>query len=171
MTEPRYTMEDFDNTRFAAIKRSDGKFNSFFKCNTEDSKWSNYNGHVISISKLIKLGAFPVFPEPYSPEALKFAWEHAPEPTQEQINKGVGSLCGVSMTLNSEGSIRVKNDSVYGYFTPGERFLHIFEPKTREQEMMELLREELPEFSGEAIKKVVAAVDGVGDDLIDILER
>lgn len=161
--------EDFENTRFAAIKRSDGKFNSFFKCNTEDGQWLNYNGDAISISKLIEYGAFPVFAEPYSPEAFRFAWGHADIPSLEEVESTDGAFLGVSMTLNNDGSFTVESGGDLEYFTPRDRFLYRFPTRSRSQRIYELLSEEAPHLESSKLSQLAQAVVEFDDEILDIL--
>lgn len=169
MNEPRYTAEDFDNTRFAAIKNEDGTYQYFLKA--FHPFWTSGKGSEYSLDRLIKQGTFPVFVEPYSPEALKFAWEHASEPTQEEIDRAGGEIRGVSMFVDNSSNIKINADANYSYFRPDDRFLWWAPANTKAQEIQELLADEIGDFDREDIKRVSEAIAELGTDIIDILDK
>ena len=169
MNKPRYTAEDFDNTHFAAIKNEDGTHQYFLKA--FHPFWTSGKGSQYSLHELIKRGAFPVFVEPYSPEALKFAWEHASEPTQEEIDRAGGEIRGVSMFVDNGSNIKINADANYSYFRPDDRFLWRAPTNTKAQEIQELLADEIGDFDREDIKRVSEAIAELGTDIIDILDK
>lgn len=169
MTEPRYTVEDFENTSFAAIKNEDGSYQHFLRL--FHPFWKSVGGSDYSLNRLIEWGAFPVFADPYSPEALRFAWEHASGPTQEEIYRAGGEIRGVSMFVDNGGNIKINADANYAYFRPDDRFLWWAPANTKAQEIQELLADEIGDFDREDIKRVSEAIAELGTDIIDILDK
>lgn len=170
MNKPRYTPEDFENTRFAAIKTKDGRYSHFLKTDVNDL-WLLGSGGSVTLDYLIERGAFPVFPEPYSPEALKFAWDHAAGTEGDPEFVDVGQFEGTSSYLSYNGTISVTSVPGAVFLGPTERILYQ-KPvrKTSAEKIAELLEKEAVELSEKAIENVSAAIADLGDDLIDILE-
>ena len=122
--------------------------------------------------ELIERGAFPVFPEPYTPEALKFAWEHAEEAESDSGPMGKGGFEGTSILRSYNGSICVTSVPGATDLTPTERILYQ-KPvrKTPAEKIADLLDKDTLGLSKRSIENVSAAIADLGDDLIDILER
>lgn len=170
MTKPRYTVEDFENTSFAAIKNEDGSYQHFLR--SFHPFWKSVGGSDYSLNRLIEWGAFPVSPEPYSPEALKFAWERAEgtEGNPEFVHEG--KFEGTSMYMDCNGSISVTSTPRPIHLGSNRRVLHQ-KPvrKTPAEKIAELLEKEALELSEKSIENVSAAIADLADDLIDIFER
>lgn len=170
MTEPRYTPEDFVTTHFAAIRNEDGTYQYFLKAFYPF--WTSGEGSSYSLTRLIERGAFPVFPEPYSLEALQFAWEHAegtegnPEFVREVPFKGTAAY------KSNSGGIIVTSAPRGTYLGPTERILHQ-KPvrKTPAEKIAELLEKEVPGLPEDSIENVSAAIADRADDLINIFEE
>lgn len=170
MNKPRFTPDDFENTSFAAIKTKDGRYSHFLKTDVNDL-WLLGSGGRVSLDYLIDRGAFPVFADPYSPEALRFAWEHASGPTQEEIDRAGGEIRGVSMFVDNGSNIKINADANYSHFRPDDRFLWWAPANTKAQEIQELLADEIGDFDREDIKRVSEAIAELGTDIIDILDK
>ena len=170
MTEPRYTVEDFENTSFAAIKNEDGSYQHFLR--SFHPFWKSVGGSDYSLNRLIEWGAFPVFAEPYSQEALEFAWEHAEgtEGNPEFVHEG--KFKGTSVYMRKDGAISVLNVPQASYIDRERRILYQ-EPvvKTPAEKIAELLEKDVPGLSEKSIENVSAAIADRADDLIDIFER
>ena len=173
MNEPRYTPKDFENTRFAALKNKDGTIDYFLKTHLGyfvRNPVMSRDAH--SIYEMIGVGAFPVFPEPYSPEALQFAWEHAEgtEGNPEFVHEG--KFEGTSMYMDCNGSISVTSTPRLIHLGSNRRVLHQ-KPvrKTPAEKIAELLEKEVPGLPEDSIENVSAAIADRADDLIKIFEE
>lgn len=167
----RYIPEDFRQSRFAAVKNSDGTVSYFFRPRSSESgSWFSEYMTIHTTKDLIADGAFPVFAEPYSPEAFRFAWDRAYIPTLEEVESTDGDFRGVAMTLEDDGSFTVKSDVSLEYFTPRERFLCMPSVVTRSGEIRKLLEERVPHLMSPEIDQLAQAIVDLEYEIMDILE-
>ena len=150
MTEYTYTAEDFAAAEFAIDPREDHplarRWVRFYA--DDDFPWKNGHGVWRTSEDMAEHRCVPVHAQPYSPEALRRAWEHGEKPGQdEKTTEGTVSIAAydehLRLYVNADG------DGLASY----ERI--IYRPPVPERDpvddLAQALEDALPEEAGSSV--------------------
>ena len=145
-----YTAEDFEHAEFAIDPSEDHplarRWVRFYA--DDDLPWKNGHGVWRTSADMAAERCIPVYAEPYSPEALRRAWEHGERPKPgERAIEGTVSIVATDKHL----SLHASGDG--GGFTSIERI--VYRPTAPERDpvadLAQALEDALPEEAGSPV--------------------
>lgn len=167
MSEYTYTAKDFEQAQFAIDPSVSGFGRNWVRCADDGHPWYNPNSDAwATVRGMVERRCIPVYAEPYSPEALRRAWEHGERPKPgERAIEGTVSIVATDKHL----SLHASGDG--GGFTSIERI--VYRPTAPERDpvadLTQALEDALPEEAGSpvALRRYAAALVEYGVRVTD----
>ena len=171
MSEYTYTAEDFSVAQLAIDLSTDDPDEQYWARWDDDSDavgnvWRNYRGQWTTDDGMVERRRIPIYAEPYSPEALRRAWEHGEKPKPgEFAEEGVSYIW-----RNGNGQCTLLSDGSQSPLIASERVVYRpSAPKPAPErdpvaDLAQALEDALPEEAGSpvALRRYAEALAGYG---------